>query len=80
LSENQYDAKFVTTAKKKPDDHAAGAAQRLADEHEQALIVPSSSAVLTVLFIYQLSAYSYRLSGWNTQLTARRTLRVLSER
>ena len=35
LSENQYEAKFVTAAKTKADAQAPGAAERFADEEQQ---------------------------------------------
>ena len=47
LSENQYDAKFVTTAKKKPTTMPLAPPSASPMTSSSALIVPSSSAVFT---------------------------------
>src|SRR5258708_847236 len=58
LSENQYDAKFVATAKTKPMTMPPAPPSASPMNKSNALIVPSSSAVFTVLFIWMLSIYS----------------------
>src|SRR4051794_3388964 len=60
LSENQYDAKLVPTANRNPNIRPPAPPSACPIIISSALIVPNSSAVLTVLFIcsYQLTAIS----------------------